>query len=179
MSLLREALTACGVEPYHEASGKGELRYLQLTVVQPPAPAGSQDGGQLGAGGAAAAGGTAAAVPAQVQLVLVWNAAAGEVGDAADERLSALSDWLWQRQQHGEQQPGSLLHSIWANFQPAATNTILGEEWRLLRGAEVAWARLGGVDICYGPGSFMQVCLQTREEGHVCAQAGAVLCSPC
>lgn len=45
-----------------------------------------------------------------------------------------------------------------ANFQPERTNTILGPDWRLLHGEPWAWARLGGVDVCFGPGSFMQVC---------------------
>lgn len=45
-----------------------------------------------------------------------------------------------------------------ANFQPERTNTILGPDCRLLHGEPWAWARLGGVDVCFGPGSFMQVC---------------------
>ena len=45
-----------------------------------------------------------------------------------------------------------------ANYQPERTNTILGPDWRLLHGEQWAWARLGGVDVCFGPGSFMQVC---------------------
>ncbi len=50
-----------------------------------------------------------------------------------------------------------LRHLRRANFQPDRTNTILGPNWLLLHGELWAWARLGGVDVCFGPGSFMQV----------------------
>ena len=141
VQLVQQAAASCGVEPYDEASGTGQLRYVQLTVVQPPegAPAGAQ--------------------PA-VQLVLVWNG----VPDSADSGvLAALAGSLWQaaglagaagRSGSNSRQ---LLHSVWANYNEERTNTILGPTWKLLHGEEMAWARLGGADVCFGPGSFMQV----------------------
>ncbi len=67
-----------------------------------------------------------------MQVVLVWNAA-GEAAGAPPPRLRQLAGDLWRR--HG---PGSgtasLVHSVWANFQPSRKNTILGRDWRLLCG---------------------------------------------
>lgn len=140
--LLETAVATCGVQPYDEVSGSGDLRYVQLTVVEP----------ELSSGGSIEPSDTAAAAAAQVQLVLVWNAPAG----SSSAQLAALANTLWQaagKQAGGNQQ----LHSIWANYQQARTNTILGPSWKLLHGEELAWAQLGGADICFGPGSFMQV----------------------
>ncbi|KAI7844501.1 hypothetical protein COHA_001860 [Chlorella ohadii] len=168
VQLVHEALAACRIQPYDEASGTGQLRYLQLTAVE-EAPGSGQ--------------------PAAVQLVLVWNCQPGDSGQG--RRLQAFADHLWQA---GQLRFDStrLLHSIWcaaamdglsrglpgnlarspapafrlssailrhlrrANFQPDRTNTILGPNWLLLHGELWAWARLGGVDVCFGPGSFMQ-----------------------
>lgn len=67
-----------------------------------------------------------------MQVVLVWNAE-GDTAAAPPPRLQQLAGELWRR--HG---PGSgaapLVHSVWANFQPSRKNTILGPDWRLLRG---------------------------------------------
>ena len=137
-----EAMEACATQPYHEPSGGGDLRYLQLTVVQEP-------------------GGDSPPGPPLVQVVLVWNSAgaagaAGEAGDGGSRaRLEQLASELWERGRGQGGQP--LLHSVFANFNPRRDNTILGPDWRLLHGEERGWAALGGAAICYGPGSFMQV----------------------
>lgn len=65
-----------------------------------------------------------------------------------------------------------------ANFQPEQTNTILGPEWRLLHGEQWAWARLGGADVCFGPGSFMQVRAAGRELAAVFLSAAVHAASP-
>lgn len=137
VEVARRCITACGVMAYNETSGAGELRYLQLTVV----------GGEAGGAGPASA-------SASVQVVLVWNSAPGAPSTA---RLQRLGEALWQQAgPPGLRQP-ALLHSVWANFQPAQTNTILGPDWQCLHGPELTWARLGGADVCFAPGSFLQV----------------------
>lgn len=120
-----------------------------------------------------------------MQLVLVWNSTASnaEPGSTTGSRLDALASRLWQLAGEPGQQrrdtgssgaagasdgtgasaSAGLLHSVWANFQPARTNTILGPEWRLLRGEEAAWAQLGGAQVCFAPGSFLQA--SRTEEG--------------
>ncbi len=89
VQLVHEALAACRIQPYDEASGTGQLRYLQLTAVE-EAPGSGQ--------------------PAAVQLVLVWNCQPGDSGQG--RRLQAFADHLWQAGQlrfDGTR----LLHSIW------------------------------------------------------------------
>ncbi len=49
-----------------------------------------------------------------------------------------------------------LIHSIWANFQPAKTNTIVGPDWQHLHGPEDLWQTFGGALINVPPGSFVQ-----------------------
>lgn len=178
VAAVRAGMEACGIKPYDEATGTGDLRYIQLTVV-----AEAQEE-RAAAAAAAVPGLPGLAMPPpqpQVQLALVWNA---EVADDAPppRRLQRLAEAIWQeaggavsgqpppaakgrdagqqgRTPHLRQQwhDPAVVHSIWANFQPARTNTILGEQWRRLQGPELAWARLGGADICFGPGSFLQV----------------------
>ena len=63
------------------------------------------------------------------QVVLVWNATAARAGQ--DGQLRALADALWRL--HGPASPAPLLHSVWANAQPARGNTIFGGDWLLLR----------------------------------------------
>jgi tRNA/tmRNA/rRNA uracil-C5-methylase (TrmA/RlmC/RlmD family) len=155
VQLLQAAVEARGVEPYDEAAGIGQLRYVQLTVV---AQATAGEGRPLEA--CEATGSDADAASGMVQLVLVWNSEA--VSEHGSGALASLAGFLWRA---GLQQPGGgqLLHSVWANFQPAQTNTILGREWRLLHGPELAWARLGGADVCFGPGSFMQANFEAMD----------------
>ena len=139
VAVILEAMEACVTQPYDEPSGGGDLRYLQLTVVQEP-------GGALPG-------------PPMVQVVLVWNSArkAGEAGDGGSgARLERLAAELWRLGRGPGGQP-PLLHSVFANFHPRRDNTILGPDWRLLHGEARCWAALGGAAVCYAPGSFMQV----------------------
>lgn len=57
----------------------------------------------------------------QVQIALVWNAGSMEDVPAA-ARLEECAHEVWRRGG-----ADALVHSVWANFQPAQTNTILGE----------------------------------------------------
>lgn len=179
--MVQQCAEELGITGYDEATGTGQLRYIQLTVV---GDAGSSSSG------ADAAEPSSPSTPAQpsVQVVLVWNSAS-EAG-AVPRQLQRLADSIWRaagsegdggslaeavgaarsRQQQRRQQrhkaqarqerrgrDAGLMHSVWANFQPARTNTILGPGWALLHGPELAWARLGGADVCFAPGSFLQV----------------------
>lgn len=89
VQLVHEAMAACRIQPYDEASGSGQLRYLQLTAVDAATGAGQ---------------------PATVQLVLVWNCQPEDSGEG--RRLQAFADHLWRAGQlrfDGTR----LLHSIW------------------------------------------------------------------
>lgn len=163
VAAVAECAEAAGVSGYNERTGLGQLRYLQATVVgnEPSSSKGSGSGGR-----------------ARVQLALVWNSSATEEEELAAKASAAaqaavsraqrqawrrpprqphatplrhLASELWLR--HGG---NGLLHSIWANFQPLRSNTILGPEWLLLHGQERAWAALGGTEVCFTPASFMQ-----------------------
>ncbi|KAK9814170.1 hypothetical protein WJX72_001591 [[Myrmecia] bisecta] len=127
--LVRQAMQTCRIHPYDEHSGRGELRYLQFTVSD-ECP---ED-------------------LATVQVVLVWNSLPTEQHRTSS--LRKLANLLWQQGRLAGQAP--LLHSIWANFQPSMTNTILGQDWRLLHGPQHIWQRLGGAAVCLAPGSFAQ-----------------------
>lgn len=141
---MRKCLITCNVSIYDEVSGTGDLRYLQLTAVQSIQT-------------------DRACIPA-VQVVLVWNAS--PEATLPTERLHTLADSIYAEAgidsatSGRRSQNGALIQSIWANFQPKRTNTILAsasENWSLLHGYEHAWVRLGGADICFAPGSFLQV----------------------
>lgn len=198
MVLLQAAMAHCGVLPYDEASGTGELRYVQAAVVD-SSFAGAPSWDTEAHRSVNPRNNTSSSVGCSVQLTLVWNASSADAaeGTRAGARLEELAACLWQLGRVEQQQDGAgqqeadsqhlrrtaqptrqraqappLLHSLWANFQPARTNAILGPEWRLLRGEEEAWARLGGVDICFGPGSFMQA--RRGVQGRCSALTGRV-----
>ena len=59
------------------------------------------------------------------QVVLVWNATAARAEQ--DPKLRALADAVWRR--YGPASSAPLLHSVWANAQPARNNTIFGADW--------------------------------------------------
>ncbi len=59
----------------------------------------------------------------------MWNTYAAEL--ERDSELQALSEVLWRR--HGPGSAAPLLHSLWANAQPARGNAILSGDWRLLK----------------------------------------------
>ena len=59
---------------------------------------------------------------------------------------------------------GSFWHSIWVNFLPGSTNTILGNNWKLLHGEEEFWQELLGIDFYFHPSCFSQAHLSVFEE---------------
>ena len=78
----------------------------------------------------------------RAQVVLVENAQApGAAAALAEDLRSALGD---------------ALHSLWWNGNPERTNTVLGPHWQALHGEASVRERLGGAEVCFGPGSFGQ-----------------------
>src|SRR5579872_1743364 len=77
----------------------------------------------------------------KVQLTLVVNAeaASAELLNFVEE-LKKWEGW----------------HSIWVNFQPEATNRILGDEWLHCFGKEYLWEKMGGVYVSFHPACFSQ-----------------------
>jgi 23S rRNA (uracil-5-)-methyltransferase RumA len=55
-------------------------------------------------------------------------------------------------------------HSLWINFNSKKTNTIFGENWRLLWGEEFLWEKLGSVQSCFQPANFAQANLNLFEK---------------
>ncbi|CAI7899180.1 unnamed protein product, partial [Closterium sp. NIES-53] len=123
-----------GVEPYDEETGQGRLRYIQLALTTNDTSIPSSERYLKG----------------KVQVTLVWNAS-NEKSPAA-EKIPALCKELWR--QGGKE--ANLLHSVWVNFQTSSSNVIFGGRWRHMIGPTDMWERLGGVDVCFTPGSFGQ-----------------------
>ncbi len=65
---------------------------------------------------------------------------------------------------HDIYESGSFWHSIWVNFLPGSTNTILGNNWKLLHGEEEFWQELLGIDFYFHPSCFSQAHLSVFEE---------------
>jgi tRNA/tmRNA/rRNA uracil-C5-methylase (TrmA/RlmC/RlmD family) len=79
-----------------------------------------------------------------IQLVLIWNDIS-----SISPRLAALVDMLTSTY-------SDCLHSIWVNFNRSRTNTILGSEYLHVWGNKEAWTTIGGINIAFSPGSFLQ-----------------------
>jgi 23S rRNA (uracil1939-C5)-methyltransferase len=58
----------------------------------------------------------------------------------------------------------SFWHSIWINFQPGSTNTILGKSWELVFGQEDFFVRIKGISFCFHPSSFAQAHIAVFED---------------
>lgn len=138
--LVRECISSSRVMPYDESSGMGQLRYVQLALVeessQPSTPGIRQT---------AAEGDTFESFPPlySVQIVLVWNSE----DLAASQGLTEFAAELWHR---GKGRKGAIarrphaehaqVHSIHANFQPVRNNIILGPNTVCIHGSTEAWA---------------------------------------
>lgn len=116
---IRQFIKEKKIEPYHESSGTGLLRYLQFVVERSTG---------------------------KIQLTFILN-------KDKEENLK-----FWELPDSG------FWHSIWLNFNPAATNTILGSNWILIKGPELLWENLAGVYVCYHPASFTQANLELFEK---------------
>lgn len=122
-ALVKRSLSEVGIEPYSETTCSGELRYIQVSVV---------DGGM-------------------VQLILVWNST------SITASLQNLTETILSSA------PNGLLHSVWANYNTSASNTILSSSFQLLYGQETSCTKISGVDIYFSPGSFTQANLAALE----------------
>lgn len=89
----------------------------------------------------------------RVQLVLVCNC------DKKDLRVKTFQAAV-SRLFHMHKE----LHSIWLNFQPIKTNTILGKEWLFCEGEEWLWQPFLGRKIAFHPGAFVQAHLPLFEK---------------
>lgn len=146
--IVRTKIAECSIEPYDEETGLGQLRYVQLQVVH-VSPEESSSGGE------------ATEAQCMVQLVLVWNSSGLK---NAGKELRAFAEAIWKSSApKGLKTKGSSMsalpcfHSIFANFQPDRTNTIMGENSTLLYGEPQCWTTIAGAHICFGHDAFMQV----------------------
>lgn len=133
--LVREAVKHLGIQPYDEDRGTGSLRYIQMVLTTHNTALPSEQRYAQG----------------KVQLSLVWNARDEKSIEA--NMLVPLAEEIWKR---SKSQYGSVVHSIWANFQTTRTNVIFGGRWRCLLGEQVMWHLVGSVDVAFTPGSFGQ-----------------------
>jgi tRNA/tmRNA/rRNA uracil-C5-methylase (TrmA/RlmC/RlmD family) len=163
-----EAANRLGVKAYDETTGKGRLRYVQLTAVA------SDNAGRADLDPDAA-----------VQIALVWNAPAppesiwnargdengdedgdgngdGD-GDASVPSVPAVpasvpvpADARALAESLARDSPPGLVHSVWINFNDAADNAIVGPGWAHVVGPRWHWSAHGAARVCYVPGSFMQ-----------------------
>ncbi len=96
---------------------------------------------------------------AESQVALVWNCTLEEFEAEAPAEspllLRRLAAELWRKGAARGRPP--LVHSVWANFQTARGNAILGRDWAILEGERYLWQNFAGADICFSPGSFAQV----------------------
>lgn len=161
------AANRLGVKAYDETTGKGRLRYVQLTAVA------SDEVGRADLDPDAA-----------VQIALVWNAPAppesiwdargnsgdGDVrgdGDVSGDgpvpgdtpvpaHVPVPADARALAESLARDSPPGLVHSVWINFNDAANNAIVGPGWAHVVGPRWHWSSHGAARVCYVPGSFMQ-----------------------
>ena len=85
----------------------------------------------------------------KIQLTLVWN------GSFLKENELAFVNQLYKL---------DFYHSIWANFVAEKTNSILGENWKLLEGDEDFYQEIKGISFHFHPSCFSQVHIAVFEE---------------
>eukprot|EP00884_Botryococcus_braunii_P006108 jgi/Botrbrau1/15499/Bobra.43_2s0116.1 len=157
--LARLAAVEVGITPYDEASGTGDLRYIQLTGAGDQSS--SFPSAQMDA-------------KASVQVVLVWNSSMDDTN--ALVRLTEFASELWRRGGPGscrklrksqleknknkrdasQSESHPLLLSVTANFQTSRGNAILGSQWKHLFGPQAMWQAFGQALVCLSPGAFVQ-----------------------
>ena len=146
--LIRDEIVKCNVEPYDETKGTGNLRYVQLQIVDAENP----DYKEEFLDNASAQ----SRSKSMVQIVLVWNA---QHFDKKDTVLKLFSRTIWESRFIDRRGLNSSfeVHSVHVNFQPMRSNTIMGERTVLLYGSEESLTRFGKLSIYFGPQAFMQV----------------------
>ena len=159
------AANRLGVKAYDETTGKGRLRYVQLTAVA------SDEVGRADLDPDAA-----------VQIALVWNAPAppesiwdarGNSGDGdvsgdgpvpGDEPVPAHvpvpADARALAESLARDSPPGLVHSVWINFNDAANNAIVGPGWAHVVGPRWHWSSHGAARACVT--SPVRSCRATR-----------------
>lgn len=85
----------------------------------------------------------------KIQLVLVWN------GKSLEKEETLFVNQLYN---------SGFYHSIWANFSEKKTNSILGDEWKLLEGNEEFIQEIGNIPFHFHPSCFSQAHLSLFEQ---------------
>ena len=147
--LVRKSILACGTQPYNEVTGSGQLRYVQLALVEESSA--MPDNSSYYLESVYSEGGNydlEELLPAiySVQIVLVWNSEDVDSSHGLFELAAEL--WRRRKQRGAAEHAGragqreTQVHSIHANFQPLRNNVILGPNTVLLHGTADAWAVL-------------------------------------
>lgn len=178
---LKKHINVLGIQPYDEATHTGQLRYLQLTIVDCEVDV-ENDGCNYST--------------RAVQAVVVWNRNSSLPLDPALQQLTkAISA-----------DPDSTLCTLWVNYQPLPTNVIMGPVSTLLwvrltsvlfsplisilrhhvqhhgkdtavtgdsnlvyarhqapQGERDVWRTFGGARVFLGPASFVQANMQAMD----------------
>lgn len=85
----------------------------------------------------------------KVQLTLVWN------GESLTEKEKSFVKQLYKEE---------IFHSIWSNYQPKRSNTILGNFWKLEEGEEDFFQEIRGISFAFHPSCFAQAHLSLFEK---------------
>ncbi|MBX9922748.1 MAG: methyltransferase [Rhabdochlamydiaceae bacterium] len=85
----------------------------------------------------------------QIQLSLVWN------GEFLEEKEKAFVKQLYNE---------GMFHSIWSNYHPKRSNTILGNLWELEVGKEDFFQEISGISFAFHPSCFAQAHLSLYEK---------------
>lgn len=131
---LRTTVNTLGIQPYDEATHTGQLRYLQLTVVDTYRKR--------------------ATTTNAVQAVVVWNR---DPSLPTDPELQLLARAV------AADSKDNTLCALWVNYQPVANNVIMGPVSALLWGARDVWRVFGGAKVFLGPASFVQANMRAMD----------------
>lgn len=86
----------------------------------------------------------------KIQLTLVWK------GESLSEKEKEFTRALYEE--------SDFFHSVWNNFHPLRSNTILGKKWELAFGEEIFLQKIGGISFAIHPSCFFQAHLEMFEE---------------
>ncbi len=85
----------------------------------------------------------------KVQLSLVLNM------QEANDRWLCLAERLYDP---------TFWNAIWFNYNDKPLNTIFGKSWEKIKGFDVIWERIAGLEVAFGPSHFGQANLEMYEE---------------
>lgn len=85
----------------------------------------------------------------KIQLSLIWN------GESLQENEKSFVKRLYSE---------GIFHSIWSNFHPQRSNTILGSMWNLEMGESVFFQKILEISFAFHPSCFAQAHLSLFEK---------------